>query len=69
MLILSSSSLLRCCSMALATPYANISASFVVQQFGLPSLTRTTEDGEERWNGVLPSERLEKLRGRMSPRN
>ncbi|OCF35948.1 pfkB family carbohydrate kinase superfamily protein [Kwoniella heveanensis CBS 569] len=44
--------------------YATISASFVVEQFGLPTLT--SDDGEERWNDDSPKRRLEDLRQRMS---
>ncbi|KAL7417124.1 Ribokinase-like protein [Mrakia frigida] len=47
-----------------AAAYACVSASFVVQQFGLPELV-TTVEGEERWNGDLPKDRLEKLWNRM----
>ncbi|WWC92495.1 uncharacterized protein L201_007454 [Kwoniella dendrophila CBS 6074] len=43
--------------------YATISASFVVEQFGLPSLSIT--DGNERWNGDIPKERVEALRKRI----
>jgi len=46
-----------------AAAYACVSASFVVQQFGLPELAAV--EGEERWNGELPQDRLEKLWKRM----
>ncbi|WVW80641.1 hypothetical protein I302_102627 [Kwoniella bestiolae CBS 10118] len=43
--------------------YATVSASFVIEQFGLPSLSQV--DGVERWNDDLPHERLEVLRKRF----
>lgn len=39
-------------------------ASFVIEQFGLPSVERG-EDGFERWNGVDPHERLAEMRSRQ----
>lgn len=62
-----------------ATLYASVSASYVVQQFGLPVLTRSitpeseeaTSRGRERpeelWNGESSWSRLEKLKMRMTP--
>ncbi|WVF67848.1 hypothetical protein IAT40_002609 [Kwoniella sp. CBS 6097] len=44
--------------------YATVSASFVVEQFGLPNLD--AHDGEERWNDDSTQRRLEGLRQRMS---
>ncbi|GAA5983175.1 hypothetical protein JCM10908_000184 [Rhodotorula pacifica] len=42
-----------------------VSASFVIEQFALPTLT-TDADGTERWNGEKASERLEELAARGS---
>ncbi|EJD01085.1 Ribokinase-like protein, partial [Fomitiporia mediterranea MF3/22] len=43
--------------------HASISASFTVEQLGLPKLTHNT-DGTELWNGDGPFRRLEVLRSR-----
>lgn len=43
-----------------AALYGTVSASFVVERFGLPTVT--TEEGRESWNGADPIERLEALR-------
>ncbi|GAA5958664.1 hypothetical protein JCM8115_000317 [Rhodotorula mucilaginosa] len=40
-----------------------VSASFVIEQFALPKLTRDA-DGTERWNGVKPADRLAELAAR-----
>jgi hypothetical protein len=49
-----------------ATLHATVSASFVIEQFGLPSLT--ISDGIEKFNGDDPHERLKQLAGRMKER-
>ncbi|WVQ95383.1 hypothetical protein IAU59_002480 [Kwoniella sp. CBS 9459] len=54
--------------------YATVSASFVVEQFGLPTLSISTYDNannvdggsREEWNDDSPQRRLEDLRQRMS---
>ncbi|SGY93697.1 BQ5605_C037g11604 [Microbotryum silenes-dioicae] len=38
-----------------------ISASFTIEQFGLPSMT-LDEGGNELWNGALPADRLKEMR-------
>ncbi|WWD07152.1 hypothetical protein V865_005249 [Kwoniella europaea PYCC6329] len=43
--------------------YGTVSASFVIEQFGLPTLTRS--DGIEKWNDDSPQKRLEILRRRV----
>ncbi|BGP40466.1 hypothetical protein JCM10449v2_004428 [Rhodotorula kratochvilovae] len=48
-----------------AVQCASISASFVIEQFGLPKLSRG-EDGVERWNGVDPASRLAEMRARQA---
>ncbi|KAK7695647.1 hypothetical protein QCA50_000283 [Cerrena zonata] len=50
--------------------YASVSASFIIEQEGLPSLavsevTQSETRPGELWNGELPVERLEKLRKRI----
>ncbi|BGP25005.1 pfkB family carbohydrate kinase [Rhodotorula toruloides] len=47
-----------------AVQCASVSASFVIEQFGLPSV-ELGEDGIERWNGVDPTERLAEMRERQ----
>ncbi|KAL1721374.1 Ribokinase-like protein [Schizophyllum commune] len=42
-----------------AAAYGSVSASYVVEQQGLP--TATVEDGEELWNGDAPAARLARL--------
>ncbi|KAI0824594.1 Ribokinase-like protein [Trametes gibbosa] len=52
-----------------ATLYATISASFTIEQEGLPRLTQgTNEDGRqvERWNEDSPERRLKELRHRLA---
>lgn len=51
-------------SRILATLYASVSASFTVQQLGLPHLT-VSSDGVEEWNQDSPHRRLEVLRQRQ----
>jgi hypothetical protein len=46
----------------LASLYATVSASFTVEQGGLPALT--SSPGVEEWNGRLPGQRLEELKVR-----
>ncbi|KAG0705445.1 Ribokinase-like protein [Suillus ampliporus] len=48
-----------------ATLYASVSASFTVEQLGLPHLTLGS-DGVEEWNQGSPHKRLEVLRQRMT---
>ncbi|GBE79246.1 Ribokinase-like protein [Sparassis crispa] len=51
-----------------ATLYATVSASFTIEQEGLPRLTHTeTNDGEaiEEWNRDLPRRRLKELQRRL----
>ncbi len=51
-----------------ATLYGTVSAAYTIEQEGLPTLTRVAlSDGtmEERWNGDLPSDRLEEMRIRF----
>ena len=45
----------------LATLYATVSASFIIEQEGLPAVTYTPT---EEWNGDQPFRRLEALRKR-----
>ncbi|OBZ76786.1 Uncharacterized protein C16C9.01c [Grifola frondosa] len=52
-----------------ATLYATVSASFTIEQEGLPRLSRDLGvDGEvtERWNGDLPRVRFEELQRRLA---
>lgn len=44
--------------MSAAMFYASVSASFIVEQLGLPRLTQAKAEGEEIWNGDLPRRRL-----------
>ena len=50
-------------SCLLAMLYATVSASFTIEQLGLPRLTGLKE-GKELWNGGDPYDRLEDLRHR-----
>lgn len=47
----------------LASYYATVSASYAIEQDGLPRLA-SNADGEETWNGDQPLERLGKLKAR-----
>lgn len=47
-----------------AVLYATVSASYTIEQGGLPKLSQT-EEGKELWNGDDPKERLLKLRARV----
>lgn len=47
----------------IAAYYATVSASYAIEQDGLPHLA-SNPDGEEIWNGDQPLERLGKLKGR-----
>lgn len=47
----------------LAAFYATVSASYAIEQDGLPRLG-STSNGEETWNGDLPLSRLKKLKAR-----
>lgn len=45
--------------------YASVSASFIVEQLGLPKLTQSrSSEGEECWNGDYPKCRLADLLAR-----
>lgn len=48
-----------------AVYYASVSASFVIQQLGLPRLTISSK-GKEEWKGDDPYKRLAELRERSS---
>lgn len=41
----------------------SVAASFVIEQNGLPNLSKG-EDGAERWNGELPEDRVKQMRAR-----
>jgi hypothetical protein len=45
-----------------ATVFGSVSASFVIEQQGLPKM-KTTSHGET-WNGAFPQERLQLLKAR-----
>lgn len=45
---------------------AAISASFIIEQFGLPSLTSDAATGAELWNGSSPRDRLAEMSARSS---
>lgn len=47
-----------------AAVYGSVSASFAIEQIGMPMLG-TGENGRETWNGVLVEDRLEDIRRRM----
>ena len=49
-----------------AAKWGSVAASFCIEQVGVPTLAPLTGNGEERWNGVDVSERLEEFRGRCS---
>ncbi|KAH7930302.1 Ribokinase-like protein [Leucogyrophana mollusca] len=44
--------------------YASVSASFTIEQGGLPIMTGNADGGAEEWNGDLPRRRLEELQQR-----
>ncbi|KAG8990096.1 hypothetical protein FRB90_001916 [Tulasnella sp. 427] len=44
--------------------YASVSASFTIEQCGLPTVTRTSSSAKELWNGDDPYRRLADLRNR-----
>ncbi|GAA5820542.1 hypothetical protein JCM11251_003039 [Rhodosporidiobolus azoricus] len=48
-----------------AVECGSISASFIIEQFALPTVKKG-EDGVERWNGVDPRERLAELQARTA---
>ncbi|KAM0750778.1 Ribokinase-like protein [Meredithblackwellia eburnea MCA 4105] len=50
-------------NLVLATQMAAVSASFIIEQYGLATLSTTT-DGIELWNGASPIERLEEMKKR-----
>ncbi|GAA5874591.1 hypothetical protein JCM16303_002914 [Sporobolomyces ruberrimus] len=47
-----------------AVEHAAVSASFIIEQFGLPSVANSKEGDRELWNGSSPIERLDELRSR-----
>lgn len=47
-----------------AVIWASVAASFVVEQDGLPSMTKVL--GREVWNGGYPWERVEEMRRRVA---
>lgn len=47
-----------------ATLYAAVSASFIIEQRGLPTLRMVSEKGIEEWNNDLPQRRVDALRQR-----
>lgn len=47
-----------------AAIYAAVSASFVIEQSGLPALSIRPETGREEWNHDLPHRRVDALRRR-----
>lgn len=47
-----------------ATFYASVSASFVVEQQGLPAISSSNGQGLSLWNGDLPTRRLQVLHAR-----
>ncbi|GAA6028422.1 hypothetical protein JCM8097_007023 [Rhodosporidiobolus ruineniae] len=48
-----------------AVECASVAASFVIEQFGLPTV-EADEAGVERWNGVSPADRLAELQQRTA---
>jgi len=52
---------------ATATLYASVSASFIVEQDGLPNFSLQVSENSmlEKWNGDLPERRLEESRARL----
>jgi len=44
-----------------ATFYASVSASFTIEQAGLPTLSRATNSNTTQWNGDFPQRRLKEL--------
>ncbi|KIJ70310.1 hypothetical protein HYDPIDRAFT_35709, partial [Hydnomerulius pinastri MD-312] len=52
-----------------ATFFASVSASYIIEQGGLPTLTAHSESGIEQWNNDLPKRRLDALRQRHLRRN
>lgn len=53
-------------TLMIATFYASVSASFIIEQSGLPSLSEPAADGSEKWNNDDPYRRVEELRVRHS---
>lgn len=53
---------------SIATLHASVSASFIIEQGGLPCLTQTSNGDshhEEQWNGDSPKRRLRALQDRL----
>ncbi|GAA5981717.1 hypothetical protein JCM11641_004224 [Rhodosporidiobolus odoratus] len=48
-----------------AVQHASVAASYIIEQFGLPTVQRG-EDGTELWNGVYPAVRLVELQQRST---
>lgn len=49
----------------IASMKASVSASYFIEQYGIPSIS-TTQTGVELWNGTSPAERLEEMKKRSS---
>lgn len=55
-----------------ATLYATVSASYTIEQAGLPRLTQEQDEGGrivEMWNGDSPHRRLNKLQDRLAQKD
>jgi hypothetical protein len=51
-----------------ATFHATVSSSYTIEQFGLPQITRPSDDARnEEWNGDSPWARLQELKARFAP--
>jgi hypothetical protein len=44
--------------------YASVSASFTIEQAGIPTISSSDVQGSALWNGDLPERRLQALRAR-----
>ena len=59
-------------NLILAAMYGSVSASYIIEQQGLPNLTRQySENGgvTELWNGDSPTQRLEELERKITGTN
>jgi len=45
-----------------AVLHGSVSASYIIEQLGLPNMSHTINDSEELWNGDSPRDRLQKIR-------
>ncbi|KAI0751412.1 Ribokinase-like protein [Daedaleopsis nitida] len=52
-----------------ATLYATVSASYIIEQAGLPSLTQAAAEATELWNGDSPNRRLHALQDRLASKD